>query len=224
MIRALVLAVTLAAAFPVVAQVRDWRDASTAAVTQSAKRGDKLAALELGKRYEGGRGGLPCDAGRAQHWYKRAARTTGSRRYAYSSAVGKENYGRMIEVDGGAVSLGLPEAGERLAALRLAGRSGQRRDCRDTASNTAIPSRPAAVEAKGDHSYRSAVRRTIAQFEQRSSGYHELCAVSRRSRAAATNRTALLDLLMAHQNKSAFPRVKGSKVRNMLLDANCLLV
>lgn len=148
MIHALVLA-TAIAAIPVAAQVRDWHDASSDAVTHAAKRGDKRAALELGKRYESGSGGLSCDAGQARRWYGSAARSTGGRRFAYSAPVGKERVGRMVDIGGAPVSPGLPEASERLAALRSAERRPSGDGCLAPAVGAAPAPHPTRLPAAG---------------------------------------------------------------------------
>ena len=81
---------------------------------------DKVAALELGRRYEEGRG-VPRDLRRAKRYYARAAATAPSQMYVYSPPVGDERYGRVISVDApGIPTQGLPEARERLDRLRAA--------------------------------------------------------------------------------------------------------
>lgn len=95
-----------------------WVGKPLAEVEHAARRGEKNAALELGKRYELGTGGAPCHAERALHWYGKAARTESGRRLAYSPPVGRERYGRFAPVGDDPIAPGLPLAGERLAALK----------------------------------------------------------------------------------------------------------
>lgn len=115
-----VLSVLAAAATApaVYAQSVGWAGQPLAAVNTAAKSGDKAAQLELGKRYESGSGGASCDIGKAKKWYARAARTTGGAALAYSAPVGKERYGRMVDVGGSRVVTGLPAAASRLDDLR----------------------------------------------------------------------------------------------------------
>jgi TPR repeat protein len=82
-----------------------------------AGRGDKNAQLELGVRYEEGRG-VPRDLDRAEHWYRRAARDARRPSQVYSPAVGPHGRARILSVRGGGFSRGLPEARRRLRELR----------------------------------------------------------------------------------------------------------
>lgn len=98
-------------------QAIDWADRPTANVRTAAKHGDRRAALELGKRYEAGRGGLSCDWRAARHWYGFAARDGVNRRLFYSPPVGGETYGRAIDLGTTTTIPGLIEAKRRLVAL-----------------------------------------------------------------------------------------------------------
>lgn len=115
---------TWAAAFSLVVQVAaleiatDWRAVPLGAVERAAGRGDKVAALELGERHEGGFRGARCDAKLALRWYARAARTESSRRLVYSPAIGNEPGGRMVDAGVGRTIVGMPMAMRRYVALK----------------------------------------------------------------------------------------------------------
>lgn len=85
------------------------------ALAWRAQGGDKSAQLELGIRYEEGRG-VTRDLKRAAALYGRAARTSGGTMWIYSPPVGKAR-GGVIPVSAGPRVPGLPEAARRLAAL-----------------------------------------------------------------------------------------------------------
>lgn len=80
-----------------------------------AQAGDAAAQLEFGRMFELGRG-APIDLDRACRLYRAAAATTGGTIYVYSPKVGNSP-GRVIPVTT-PVRPGLPEAAERLSALR----------------------------------------------------------------------------------------------------------
>lgn len=84
-------------------------------------RGDKLAQLELGKRYEEGLG-VPATPKRAASLYAAAAADTSGTTYIYSPAVGRESAGRVIPMRMGPDRPGLPEAKYRLGRLYIEGR------------------------------------------------------------------------------------------------------
>ena len=95
-------------------------------LAQRAAAGSKPALLELGIRYEEGRG-VPVDLPRAARLYGQAAATTGGTMFVYSPPVGQAKYGSVIPITTGPVVPGLPDARERLRALqarRRAERSG----------------------------------------------------------------------------------------------------
>lgn len=81
-----------------------------------AQAGDKQAQLELGMRYEEGRG-VPRDRSKAMSLYGRAARDDGGRLWVYSPGVGQAK-GQVIPIDTGMRREGLPEARARLRHLR----------------------------------------------------------------------------------------------------------
>jgi hypothetical protein len=89
-----------------------------------ARRGDRNAQLELGIRYEEGRG-VDLNLDTAEHWYRRAARDVARPSQVYSPAVGPHGRARILRVRGGSSSRGLAEARQRLRQLREL-RSGRR--------------------------------------------------------------------------------------------------
>lgn len=97
----------------------DLRPGSASVVVQElarrAQAGDKRAQLELGVRYEEGRG-LSLDRERAASLYRRAATPSGGTLWVYNPPVGS-SAGRIIPVDRGPNRAGLAEAGARLRRL-----------------------------------------------------------------------------------------------------------
>lgn len=91
-------------------------DPQLQALAQRARAGDKQAQLELGIRYEEGRG-VPVDLGRAAHFYRLAARDTGGPIYTYVPRVGRQA-GRVVVVNAGPREPGLAEARARLERLQ----------------------------------------------------------------------------------------------------------
>jgi hypothetical protein len=71
-------------------------DASLQEIARRARRGDKHAQLELGIRYEEGRG-VRADLDRARQYYRQAASSSGGTFYIYSPPVGRTP-GRVIPV------------------------------------------------------------------------------------------------------------------------------
>ena len=92
-------------------------DPDLQALARSARSGDKRAQLELGIRYEEGRGVAP-DPKRAAQLYRRAAMQTGGVRLAYVPAASKNGRGATVPISAGRLVPGLPEAAARLAQLR----------------------------------------------------------------------------------------------------------
>jgi hypothetical protein len=87
-------------------------DPELQALARRAQQGDERAQLELGIRYESGRGVL-VDLDRAERLYLLAAIERGGTTY-----VADPRGGGAIPVSGESAA-GLAEAGERLRALRL---------------------------------------------------------------------------------------------------------
>jgi hypothetical protein len=86
-------------------------------LVEAARAGDKLAQLELGERFEEGRG-VAVDLARARKLYAAAAADSGGRIWVYSPPVPGGGSGRAIPVERGPAQPGLAEAARRLAALR----------------------------------------------------------------------------------------------------------
>ena len=95
-------------------------DASTDALQCHAARGDKAAQLELGIRYDEGRG-VAADPARAASLYAAAAAFTSGLMFIYTPPVGASP-GRTLPYRTGPDQNSLPEAMYRLALLRLEGR------------------------------------------------------------------------------------------------------
>lgn len=92
-------------------------DPELQSLAQRAQRGDKPAQLELGIRYEEGRG-LPVDLGRAAKLYARAAMDSGGVRWIYTPPVGSRKQGQVIPVNAGPSIAGLEAAKQRLRDLQ----------------------------------------------------------------------------------------------------------
>ena len=86
-------------------------------LAQRAQAGDKQAQLELGIRYEEGRG-VPVDLARARRLYRLAAADSGGTMYVYSPPVGRHGRGGVIPIRSGPPQPGLVEARERLERLK----------------------------------------------------------------------------------------------------------
>lgn len=90
-------------------------DPELQALARRAQAGDKHAQLELGIRYEEGRG-VPVGLSQAEGLYRLAATAGERRQHVYVPPVGVHGQGRVISIDGGRRS-GLASAAARLQAL-----------------------------------------------------------------------------------------------------------
>ena len=88
------------------------------ALAQRARSGDKQAQLELGIRYEEGRG-VPQDAKRAKALYQIAATTTGGKSYVYVPATKKGGRGHTMLIDRGPTLGRLRQAEQRLDEMKM---------------------------------------------------------------------------------------------------------
>jgi Sel1 repeat len=82
-----------------------------------AQNGDKQSQLDLGIRYEEGRG-VPQDPKRARALYRMAATQTGSTIFVYVPASRKGGHGYVTPVNTGPIVPGLAAARERLNRLK----------------------------------------------------------------------------------------------------------
>jgi hypothetical protein len=87
-------------------------------LARRAQAGDKQAQLELGIRYEEGRG-VPQDTDRAHRLYYAASKDTGGLTWLYTPKVGANGQASTVPVDRGSIMRGLSEAHERLSNLEL---------------------------------------------------------------------------------------------------------
>ena len=85
-------------------------------LARRAQAGVKAAQLELGIRFEEGRG-VERDLGKARALYRLAASTSGGQIWIYSPPVGNGSSGRVIPVNTGPKQVGLAEAKRRLEAV-----------------------------------------------------------------------------------------------------------
>jgi hypothetical protein len=85
-------------------------------LARRAQAGDKQAQLELGIRFEEGRG-VPIDLKKARKLYAKAGADSGGTIWVYSPPVGNGSSGRVIPVKAGPKQSGLAEARERLEGL-----------------------------------------------------------------------------------------------------------
>jgi hypothetical protein len=92
-------------------------DPEIQSLASRAATGDKWAQLELGIRFEEGRG-VPMDWRRAARLYRAASRTTGGTIMVYMPPVRRGGTGSVMPVSTGPRMPGLPEARARLDALR----------------------------------------------------------------------------------------------------------
>lgn len=86
-------------------------------LARRAKAGDKHAQLELGIRYEEGRG-LPLNLVRAEQLYGLAAVDAEGPLWVYSPPVGNQKQGGILSVGRETKRYGLLDAKERLVRLR----------------------------------------------------------------------------------------------------------
>ena len=86
-------------------------------LARRAQAGNKHAQLELGIRYEEGRG-VPVDLGQATERYGSAASETGRIIHVYSPIVGKNGQSRVIAINRGPSHPGLAHARVQLQPLR----------------------------------------------------------------------------------------------------------
>ncbi|MXO65951.1 SEL1-like repeat protein [Altericroceibacterium endophyticum] len=99
------------------AALATWCTESLADTEAAARRGDKHAQYELGRRYEEG-DGVDRDLKLALRWYTRASKSSESQTYVYSGPVGSERHGRAIKVRNPAYRVGVPAAAFRADAIR----------------------------------------------------------------------------------------------------------
>tara|TARA_R110002124_G_scaffold68699_5_gene185550 strand:+ start:1378 stop:2067 length:690 start_codon:yes stop_codon:yes gene_type:complete len=98
---------------PALAFKRSYADMPLTALASEAQRGSKEAQLELGIRFEEGKG-VERDLGKARKLYAQAASDSGGTIWVYSPAVGNGTKGRTIPVNTGPKRSGLVEAKLRL--------------------------------------------------------------------------------------------------------------
>lgn len=95
---------------------RSYADMPLPQLASAAQGGNKEAQLELGIRFEEGRG-VARDLGKAKKLYAKAASDSGGPIWVYSPAVGNGTKGRVIAVNTGPKRSGLVEAKKRLANI-----------------------------------------------------------------------------------------------------------
>jgi hypothetical protein len=100
------------------------RDPALSALAARASGGDRHALLELGIRFEEGRG-VPLDWDRAADLYGRAAASSGGTMMIYVPPTRPGGTGTVMPVNSGPVIPGLPEARDRLDSLRKRRETGQ---------------------------------------------------------------------------------------------------
>ena len=98
-------------------------DPQLQALARRAQAGEKQAQLELGVRYEEGRG-LPIDVARALRLYRLAASPSVGTIYVHAPGTGSRE-GGLISVRRGIPQAGLREAADRLRALSRAKPAGE---------------------------------------------------------------------------------------------------
>ncbi|MBP8672245.1 MAG: SEL1-like repeat protein [Sphingobium sp.] len=91
-------------------------DAELQSLASRARAGDKHAQLELGSRFEEGRG-VPVDRGRAKALYRQAASDSGGTMWIYMPSPGNGAKGRVVPMDRGPKRPGLDEAKKQLKTL-----------------------------------------------------------------------------------------------------------
>jgi len=92
-------------------------DPTLRSLAQRASAGDKQAQLDLGIRYEEGRGVEP-NVAKAKRLYHLASSESGGAMWVYSPPVGNGTKGQVIPVNRGPRLVGLVEAKVKLDALR----------------------------------------------------------------------------------------------------------
>jgi hypothetical protein len=92
-------------------------DAELQSLAERARGGDKHAQLELGRRYEEGRG-VRADRGRALKLYRKAAADRGGTQLIYIPSSRPGGRAMTVPVSSGPRSAGLPEAAARLLRLQ----------------------------------------------------------------------------------------------------------
>jgi TPR repeat protein len=93
-------------------------------LAEAACSGNKLSQFMLGYLLETGEG-VAADPKKAVKWYQRAARPTRGMSHADVAPVGKQAYGRVIPVQTGPETPGIPAAEYRLGLMYLEGRGVQ---------------------------------------------------------------------------------------------------
>ncbi|QTD57491.1 SEL1-like repeat protein [Parasphingorhabdus cellanae] len=102
---------------PALASPTSYSEMSTISLARKAQGGDKHAQLELGIRFEEGRG-VERDLGKAKKLCRLAASDSGGRIWVYSPPVGNGTKGRVIPMDIGPKQFGLAVARVRLEAVK----------------------------------------------------------------------------------------------------------
>lgn len=92
-------------------------DPALQSLAQRAAAGDKQAQLNLGIRFEEGRG-VPADLAHAESLYRLAASDDPPQNWIYAPPAGNGATGRVIAVDRPTASPGLAEAQQRLQKLQ----------------------------------------------------------------------------------------------------------
>lgn len=100
------------------------RDPALSALASRAAGGDRHALLDLGIRFEEGRG-VPLDWDRAADLYRSAAASSGGTMMIYVPPTRPGGTGSVMPVNSGPVIPGLPEARDRLDALRKRREAGE---------------------------------------------------------------------------------------------------
>ncbi len=88
-------------------------------LARRAQSGDKQAQLDLGIRFEEGRG-VPKDEARAVKLYKQAASDSGGAQWIYVPSPGNGAKARVMSVQTGLKQTGLEEAKTRIEKLEMA--------------------------------------------------------------------------------------------------------
>jgi TPR repeat protein len=92
-------------------------DSELQALARRAQAGDKHAQLELGIRYEEGRG-VAVDLARAERLYRMAASDSGGPIQVYSPPVGRQSSGQITSLNRGNYVPGLEDAKARLRGIQ----------------------------------------------------------------------------------------------------------